>query len=98
MRVGKERNAAMKIREIIRRPAVKRATGYGDTQLDELVRSGELPAPIRLSDGGRARGWFADEIAEYQERRAAAREHEQRAKAQQSVTSSAQRRARRSQK
>jgi predicted DNA-binding transcriptional regulator AlpA len=62
------------LRRILRRPEVLAACGYGPTQLDELIQQGKFPAPISLSPGGRARGWFEDEIIAYQEERAAERD------------------------
>ena len=63
-----------KLRTILRRDDVMRATGYRSTQLAELVKKGEFPRPIKLSDGGRAIGWFEDEVAAWQASREAARE------------------------
>jgi len=62
------------LRTILREPAVLKAVGYKPTQLDELIRQGKFPTPILLSPGGRARGWFEDEIIAYQEERAAERD------------------------
>jgi predicted DNA-binding transcriptional regulator AlpA len=58
----------------LREPAVLKATGYGPTQLDELIKQRKFPAPIALSPGGKAKGWFEDEIIAYQEARAAERD------------------------
>ena len=44
--------------------------------LDLLVSQGKFPAPIRLSEGGRATGWFEDEIIQYQEERIAERDRQ----------------------
>jgi predicted DNA-binding transcriptional regulator AlpA len=52
------------------------ATGYGPTQLDKLIGEGKLPTPIPLSEGGRAIGWFEDEIIAHQEARAAERDRD----------------------
>ena len=64
------------LQRILREPEVLAATGYKKTQLDELINQGKLPAPIRLSEGGRARGWFEDEIISHQEARRAERDRE----------------------
>jgi predicted DNA-binding transcriptional regulator AlpA len=41
--------------------------GYSPTQLDEKIRTGQVPAPISLSDsGGRAKGWFGRQIIAWQ--------------------------------
>jgi hypothetical protein len=42
--------------------------GYGTTQLDERIRSGDVPPPCRLSPNGRATGWFGRTIIEYQQK------------------------------
>lgn len=63
-------------REILRRDQMRRVTGYGNTQIDELEAKGLLPKRIRLSPGGRAVGWDATEVAEFQRERKAAREAE----------------------
>ncbi len=63
-----------KLRTILRRNDVMRATGYRSTQLTELIAQGEFPKPVKLSDGGRAVGWFEDEVIAWQESRDAARE------------------------
>ena len=57
------------LRRILREPDVLQASGYRKTQLDLLIQQGKFPRPIRLSEGGRARGWFEDEIIQYQEQR-----------------------------
>jgi hypothetical protein len=38
------------------------------------VKRGWFPAPTKLFEGGRAQGWFSDEIADYIERRRKARD------------------------
>jgi predicted DNA-binding transcriptional regulator AlpA len=68
-----EERKVTRLRTILREPAVLKATGYGKTQLAELVDQGKFPAPIALSPGGRAKGWFEDEVIQYQEQRAAER-------------------------
>ena len=37
--------------------------GLRRTQIAELIKRGEFPRPIRLSDGGRAKAWLEDELA-----------------------------------
>ena len=47
--------------------------GYSPTQLDEKIRTGQVPAPISLSDsGGRAKGWFGRQNIAWQAAREAA--------------------------
>jgi predicted DNA-binding transcriptional regulator AlpA len=57
------------LRRIIRRKNLPDYVGLQRSQIDQLIQRGEFPAPITLADGGRARGWFEDEIAEWQQRR-----------------------------
>ena len=60
-------------REIIRGwDGLRKFTGYGRTQLREMIKRGEFVAPVKL--GPRAVGWFADEVAEWQEQKLASRD------------------------
>lgn len=43
--------------------------GYGPAWLDRLIKSGEIPTPVALSEKGRARGWFGRTIIEWQQAR-----------------------------
>ena len=45
--------------------------GYKATQLDEKIKAGEVPAPIPLSDSGRAVGWLGSQIIAWQAGRVA---------------------------
>ena len=47
---------------VLRKPAAMAYTGLGQTQFDGLVSDGELPPPIRISDGGRAVAWIKTEL------------------------------------
>src|SRR5262245_41124972 len=58
---------------ILREPEVRAVVGYGHVQLWKLVRDGKFPAPIKLSEGGRAVGWLEGEIAQFQAQRVAER-------------------------
>ncbi len=62
------------IPRILRKPEVLAISGYRSTQIDELVARGAFPAPVKLSDGGRAKGWLEEEIAAWREARVAARD------------------------
>jgi hypothetical protein len=66
--------------------------GYGLTTLAERIKSGDedadllkrrnVPRPVHLADGGRAKGWFGRTIIEWQaEQMAKAPEREARARA-----------------
>jgi predicted DNA-binding transcriptional regulator AlpA len=57
------------ISRIIRERDVDAYCGLKRTQRAELIRRGEFPAPIALSDGGRARGYLESEFLEWQRRR-----------------------------
>jgi predicted DNA-binding transcriptional regulator AlpA len=46
--------------------------GFNPTQLDQKIKSGEIPEPLSLSDSGRARGWLGKTILQWQAERAAA--------------------------
>jgi predicted DNA-binding transcriptional regulator AlpA len=59
---------------ILRLPAVLAFSGYGRTQLLEKVAEKEFPAPVPLSDTGRAVGWLEEELVAWREARKAKRE------------------------
>lgn len=50
------------IRRFLRLPVVKEVTGLGGTNIYEMIKSGEFPAPYTLRNGGRAVGWASDEV------------------------------------
>jgi predicted DNA-binding transcriptional regulator AlpA len=43
--------------------------GYSNTVLHLKIESGEIPPPVALSKGGRARGWFGRTIIAWQAER-----------------------------
>ena len=43
--------------------------GYGQTQIAERIKSGDIPMPASLSDTGRAKGWFGQTIIDWQNKR-----------------------------
>lgn len=50
-------------RRLLRLPAVQAKLGQiGRETVYRWVRDGKLPAPVRLSPGGRAVGWYEDEL------------------------------------
>jgi predicted DNA-binding transcriptional regulator AlpA len=63
-----------KLRRLLGIRAVEAATGLKRTALQDAIDRGEVPAPVKATDSGRARRWFEDEIIAYQDARAAARE------------------------
>jgi thiamine kinase-like enzyme len=42
---------------------------YGDTQLDELIKTGKIPQPVTIYDGRRAQGWYGRTIIQHQKER-----------------------------
>ena len=54
------------LRKFVRLKNSKPYTGYGRTQTQKLIDDGVLPKPFPLSPGGRAKGWFEDQLVEYQ--------------------------------
>jgi len=60
-----------KLRRIIRIRDLPLWTGLGRTRNQELIDKGELPKPFPLSDKGRAKGLFEDDLIEWQRRRSA---------------------------
>jgi predicted DNA-binding transcriptional regulator AlpA len=59
---------------MIRQCALHEYDGLGHTQRDEKIKQGEYPPPAKLFEGGRAKAWFASEIAAYQKWRKARRD------------------------
>jgi hypothetical protein len=39
-----------------------------DTEIDAKIKSGEIEAPIALSESGRAKGWTGQQIINHQQR------------------------------
>jgi prophage regulatory protein len=64
------------ISRIIRERDVDAYCGLRRTRRAELIRRGEFPAPIRLSDGGRARGYLESELIAWQQKCIARRDAE----------------------
>ena len=58
--------------EIFRPKRAEKYFGFKHSQLDEKIKSGEIPAPFPLSESGRAVGWTGAQIIEHQRRRLAA--------------------------
>jgi prophage regulatory protein len=50
-------------RQIIRKPTVRKLTGYSDTTIWRKEKKGEFPPRVQLSP--MAVGWFADEIDDW---------------------------------
>lgn len=61
---------------VLRRDAAMAYTGLGDTQFNDWVASGELPAPIRITDSGRSVAWIKQELDDWLAARIAKRDEE----------------------
>jgi predicted DNA-binding transcriptional regulator AlpA len=59
---------------MLRKPEVQRRTSMGKTQLGEAIRRGIFPKGVPIFEGGRALGWFEDEVESYVESRRQARD------------------------
>jgi prophage regulatory protein len=49
-------------RRFLRLPDVKHQVGLGRTAIYQKIKAGEFPAPIPLSNNGRAVGWDSEAI------------------------------------
>jgi predicted DNA-binding transcriptional regulator AlpA len=56
------------MRQVLRKPAVLAATGWSNSTLYSKIGEGKFPKPTRLDPTGRVVVWFADEVAEFQQR------------------------------
>ena len=52
-------------------PIAKGVIGLSDTQIDEKIKNGELDAPVKAFEDGRATGWFGFQLIEIQKQRLA---------------------------
>ena len=48
-----------------------RLFGFKRAQIDTLIKQGEIPTPITLTPGGRAKGWLGKQILDWQAARLA---------------------------
>jgi predicted DNA-binding transcriptional regulator AlpA len=60
------------LRRIIRVRDLPQWTGLGRTRNSELIAKGDLPTPFSLTENGRAKGIFEDDLIEWQRRKRAA--------------------------
>jgi predicted DNA-binding transcriptional regulator AlpA len=65
---------------VMRKPEAMRFTGLRKTQFEEKVIDGELPAPIKLTDSGRAVAWLRCEMEEWLKARVKKRNEQPRKK------------------
>jgi predicted DNA-binding transcriptional regulator AlpA len=63
-----------RLHKIVRRRMLPQFSGLQRTQTDELIKRGEFPQPVPLSDTGRAVGWLEDELVAWQRGRLARRD------------------------
>lgn len=47
---------------ILRLPQVEEMVGLRRSRIDDLVKAGVMPQPVRLHPGGRAIGWLESEL------------------------------------
>jgi predicted DNA-binding transcriptional regulator AlpA len=59
---------------IIRLSELPAYVGLQRTQIDELIKLGEFPRPIKLSESGRSKGWLEQELVAWQQERISARD------------------------
>jgi prophage regulatory protein len=59
---------------VLRMPEVLGYCGLGPTVFRELVESGDMPKPIKISERGRALAWLRSELDEWLASRVAARD------------------------
>jgi prophage regulatory protein len=58
---------------VLRIGQLREVTGYARSSIYEMIAAGEFPRPIPL--GPRVVGWLADEVAIWQAKRIAERDH-----------------------
>jgi prophage regulatory protein len=63
-----------RLNRFYRRSELSQYVGLRRTQIDELIKRGEFPRPILLSDAGRAVAWLESDLIAWQMRRLAKRE------------------------
>jgi prophage regulatory protein len=62
------------LRRVLRKAELPQFVGLRRSVIDEMVREGKFPRPVKL--GARAVAWLADEVAEWQAARIAERDAE----------------------
>jgi predicted DNA-binding transcriptional regulator AlpA len=58
-----------RLQRIIRERDLPQYVGLRRTQIAQLIARGEFPAPIKLSDSGRAKGWLEADLIVWQRSR-----------------------------
>ena len=57
---------------MVRKIHVSKIVGLSTTHVEKLIREGKFPAPFKLSEGGRASGWFQSTLTAWLSARALA--------------------------
>ncbi len=65
-----------RLSRLYRRSELPQYVGLRRTQIDELIKKGEFPRPIPLSDAGRAVAWLEADLVAWQIHRLAKRANE----------------------
>ena len=52
-------------RRIIREPEVRSRTGFSTSWIYELMKKDLMPRNFKIAPGGRASGWYEDEIDDW---------------------------------
>jgi prophage regulatory protein len=60
---------AQRLQRFIRLQELPAYVGLKRTQIAELIKNGEFPEPIKLSENGRAVAWLESELLAWQARR-----------------------------
>jgi predicted DNA-binding transcriptional regulator AlpA len=63
-----------RLQRIIREGDLPQYVGLRRTQIAALIAAGEFPAPMKLSDTGRAKGWLEADLLVWQRQRLAKRD------------------------
>jgi prophage regulatory protein len=58
-----------RLQKIIRERDLPQFVGLHRTQIAQLIADGEFPAPIKLSDSGRSKGWLEADLIVWQRNR-----------------------------
>ena len=57
---------------IVRKMHVSQIVGLSTTHVEKLIREGKFPASFKISEGGRASGWFQSPLTAWLSARALA--------------------------
>jgi prophage regulatory protein len=64
----------VRLHRLIRERDLPAYSGLRRTQIATLIKRGKFPRPIKLSEGGRAKAWLEEELANWQRERLASRD------------------------